>query len=92
MQTLQDLKDNRETIIEVITEEVGAENLKEVMQVLAKYVGFKGYFGMNAKQFTKAVIKDSGIQDKIIMREGAIASRRIEEMNQAASRKLIKNI
>jgi hypothetical protein len=47
---------------------------------------------MSAAQFTKVVIKDSGIADKIIARNGASAQHRLEEMNIEASNKLKKNI
>ena len=92
MKTMQDLKDNRNEIIEVITDECGSENIKEVMTILAAYIGFNGYFGMTATQFTKAVIKDSGIADKIIFRNGAKAHRRLEEINLEASKRLMQNI
>lgn len=72
MKTIQDLKENREIIIATISNEVGTENVKEVMNVLAEYVGFSGYFGMDAKEFTLAVMYDSGIADKIAMRKGVI--------------------
>lgn len=92
MKTIQDLKENREVIIATISNEVGAENVKEVMSVLAEYVGFNGYFGMDAKEFTLAVMYDSGIADKIAMRNGARAMRRLEEINIEASKKLMENI
>lgn len=92
MKTTQDLKDNRNEIIEVIVDECGSENVKEVMTILASYVGFNGYFGMTATQFAKAVIKDSGIADNIIMRNGAKAQHRLEEINIEATKKLIENI
>ena len=92
MKTIQDLKENREIIIATISNEVGAENVKEVMSVLAEYIGFNGYFGMDAKEFTLAVMYDSGIADKIAMRNGARAMRRLEETNIEASKKLMENI
>ena len=92
MKTIQDLKENREIIIATISNEVGDENVKEVMSVLAEYIGFNGYFGMDAKEFTLAVMYDSGIADKIAMRNGARAMRRLEETNIEASKKLMENI
>jgi len=92
MKTIQDLKDNRNEIIEVIVDECGSENVKEVMTILASYVGFNGYFGMTATQFAKAAIKDSGIADEIILRNGAKARVRLEEMNIESSKILMKNI
>ena len=92
MKTIQDLKENREIIIATISNEVGDENVKEVVSVLAEYIGFNGYFGMDAKEFTLAVMYDSGIADKIAMRNGARAMRRLEETNIEASKKLMENI
>ncbi len=92
MKTIQDLKDNRNEIIEVITDECGAENVKEVMAVLASYVGFNGYFGMTASTFTKVVIKDSGIADTIIMRNGARAQARLEVINHEMAVRQMQNI
>lgn len=92
MKTIEDLKANRNEIIDVIVTECGSENVKEVMTVLASYVGFNGYFGMTAAEFTKSVIKDSGIADKIIFRNGAKARVTLEEMQIETSKKLMKNI
>lgn len=92
MKTLNDLKENREVIIDTITEEVGAENVKEVMTILASYVGFNGYFEKTAEQFTKAVIKDSGIDSTIINRNGSKAQAFLENYNIEMSKRQMQNI
>lgn len=89
MKNITDLKENREIIIETITNEYGAEFVKPVMNEMMSFIGFNGYFEMNAKQFTHAVVKDSGIVDKMQMSAGLAASKRIAEINHDNARKMM---
>jgi hypothetical protein len=54
--TLQELKDNREQIIEIIEYNVTDAPVKSVMQEMVKYIGFRDFEGMNVEDFTLAVI------------------------------------
>lgn len=92
MITLEDLKANRTEIIDYLTYELGSENVKDGMNIIANMIGFRGYDNYSVMQFCEAAIKDSGIQDRIIMRNGANASRWIEEHNIEVSKQLKRNI
>jgi hypothetical protein len=89
MKTINDLKENRSLIIKTITNEYGAEFVKPVMEMMVKSIGFNGYFEMNAKQFTHAVIKDNNLVDSVIIRRGIAASAILSEINHQAARKMM---
>lgn len=79
MKTMQDLKDNKEVIIDTIIEMVGESKVKQVMTIMVDAIGFNGYFEMNAVQFTKAVIRDN---DNVINPISSQCSVRIAEINR----------
>lgn len=54
--TLQDLKDNREAIIEVIENKLGKEMVKEAMGKMVHFLGFNGIRSTNAVDYAKEVI------------------------------------
>jgi hypothetical protein len=89
MKTINDLKENRDVIIETITNDYGSEFVKPVMAEMMKFIGFNGYFEMNAKRFTHAVIKDSGVVDSIIMRRGIAASATLSEQNRQSGMRMM---
>ncbi len=92
MTTLQDLKDNRNEIIEYLVEELGQENVKEGMTIISKMIGFRGYDSLNVMAFCKAVIKDSGIKDSIEIKSGYNALSAIEVANREQSKRQMKHI
>jgi Zn-dependent M28 family amino/carboxypeptidase len=57
--TLQDLKNNRNIIIETIINEVGSENVKAVMNRMAIFVDMT--MESDVVSFTKQIISDMGM-------------------------------
>lgn len=92
MVTIDTLKENRNEIIEFLTNELGTSYVKEGMTIIAKMVGFRGYEKYDVMAFCEAAISDNGIKDRIIMSEGAKASRWLEEHNIETSKKLMRHI
>jgi len=92
MTTLNDLKENRNEIIAYLTDELGNENVKEGMNIIAEMIGFRGYEGLNVIDFCKTAIEDNGIKDRIIMSEGRKARQWLEAHNIEASKQLMRNI
>lgn len=92
MITLEMLKENRNEIIEYLTDELGAEYVKEGMNIVVSMIGFRGYESLPVMSFVKTAIKDNGIADRIIMAKGAIASRNIEARNIEMAKRQMKNI
>lgn len=92
MITLETLKENRIAIIEMLNEKLGSENVAEGMQIIAKMVGFRGYDKFDVMTFCEVAISDSGIEDRIIMANGAKAQRWLEQKAIEQSRELKKHI
>lgn len=78
MKNINDLKENKAVIIETITLELNAASVKKVMDKMVEVIGFNGYFGMDAKEFTKAIIADFNIMP-------FINKQRVEDMQIQAS-------
>lgn len=62
--TIQDLKNNRNEIIEVITEILGENMVKEAMGEMVKMLGYNGIKSTNAVDFAKEVINLRGLEPK----------------------------
>lgn len=54
--TLEELKDNREAIIEVIENKLGKKMVKEAMNQMVKFLGFNGIRSTNAVDYAEEVI------------------------------------
>jgi hypothetical protein len=89
MKNINDLKENRQVIIETITNDYGAEFVKPVMEQMMKAIGFNGYFEMSAVRFTHAVIKDFDLVDSVIIRRGIAASATLSEQNRQSGMKMM---
>lgn len=92
MTTLENLKENRVEIINYLTQEVGSENVKEAMIYISNMIGFRNYNNYSVMRFVEAALEDSGLRDKIIMRNGAKASAWLEIHNAESSKELKKHI
>lgn len=92
MTTITDLKNNRNEIIEFLTNELGSENVKEGMQIIASMIGFNGYSKYNVMEFVEAAIDDNGIKDRLIFSNGAKAQHRLEEINIEMSKRQKQSI
>lgn len=62
--TLQELKDNRAEIIEVIEERLGENMVKEAMAEMVKFLGFNGIRSTDAVSYAKEVINLAGLEPK----------------------------
>lgn len=60
--TLEILKNNRQEVIEEITNTLGAEMVKEVMTQMVKMIGFNGIRSTTATAFVHEVISLLGIE------------------------------
>lgn len=58
--TIQDLKDNRETIINLINEISEPGNTKEIMSEMVEYVnnGYSDQFGKSFRLFVKRIVNE----------------------------------
>ena len=63
--TLQDLKNNREIIIENITENYGSENVKAVMNELVKWLGYNKITSSDVISYIQEVVELSEIFDEV---------------------------
>lgn len=67
MITLENLKENRDEIIEIITDKKGAQNVKKIMGLMVNMIGYRDYNNINSvKEFTLTVIKDCFFEELII--------------------------
>jgi len=62
--TLQDLKENRAEIIEVIEDTLGTDMIKEAMAQMVKFLGYNGIKSTNAIDYAKEVIRLAGLEPK----------------------------
>lgn len=92
MITIENLKENRGDIIEFLTNELGQENVKEGMGIVASMIGFNGYANYDLMEFVEASINDNGIKDRLIFSNGAKAQHRLEEINIEMSKRQKSNI
>lgn len=90
--TTQDLTNNREEIIEIITEKVGAEAVKEVMTAMVKTLGWNDIRSNNAIDYTYEIIDLFDFETKYAMRRGYNAQARLEVINAEASKNLMRHI
>lgn len=62
--TLQDLKNNRAEIIEVIEDTLGSDMIKEAMSQMVKFLGYNGIKSTDAVSYAKEVINLAGLEPK----------------------------
>lgn len=60
--TIQDLKENRQQVIDTVTEVVGVEKLKEVMDLCVKFLGYRDIRSTDIVSYVKEVINLNGIE------------------------------
>lgn len=76
---LQELRNNRETIIKTITEYYGSENVKVVMNEMVKWLGYNKISSTDVISYISEVVELSGIFDEVIdFNDGA----RMAEINR----------
>lgn len=99
MITIENLKENRNEIISEITNILERNNVwttkENIVLVMNKMVGLIGWSGIestNVIDFVFETIDSTEIIDEMIMKQGRMASRRMEEINIESSRKLMQNI
>ena len=87
MITLEILKENRQDLIDEITDEYGAENLKVVMSELAAAIGKDGYNNASLNQFYNSVTLKSDACFQIKHRKATEAQDFIEQYNKSFARR-----
>lgn len=92
MITIENLKDNRNEIIEFLTDKLGSENVKEGMEIIVNMIGFRDYNDLDVMDFVKCSIEDNGIENRVIFRNGRKSSVWLEEKRIETSRELMKHI
>ena len=91
---VQDLKDNRAEIIEIITERVGEEPeaIKEVMTAMVNCLGWNGIESDNVIDFTHEIIDINEFDEKYMMKRGMASMNWLEENTIEREKELAKYV
>ena len=87
--SIEILKENREVIIDIITNEVGASRIKDVMNGMVKMIGYNGYADMSIKEIILNVIEVNNIKMEVtLIHLDGVAYDNVSDYNRANNIKM----